>query len=106
MDSGDYFPSRFLRGDDLEGDMNATVKGSGEEIVGTEEEKEQVLVIYFDEFDKGLILNKTNWEALCELAGSKDTDKWPGTVVGLTTVRVSFKKKLYNTIRIMQPVRK
>lgn len=43
--------------------------------------KEMKWVIFFDEFEKGMVLNPTNATTLSEIFGSENTDDWIGQSV-------------------------
>ena len=49
------------------------------ELVGDKDDLK--LVTYFASLPKGLVTNITNGEVLAEIAGSTDTDDWPGAHV-------------------------
>lgn len=96
MDATEFFPSRWLKAEDVgEKSVFVTInRASMEDIV---EDKKPVL--WFDEFEKGLVLNATNNQTLIDLFG-KETDSWNGQKVELYTVLVSYKKKEVPAIRI------
>jgi hypothetical protein len=62
------------------------------------------LVLYFDGTPKGLILNMSNGDTLCELTGSEDPLKWPGTSVELyVDDAVIYAGKRVGGIRLRKP---
>ena len=61
----------------------STVKDVRDELVGNPQEAKPV--VYLDEYDKGIILNKTNAKALVKVFGDDETT-WPGKKIVLTTV--------------------
>lgn len=79
MTSIDEFFGNFLKVEDIKGETPVTVKEVKVEPIGREEQTKDKLVVYFDEFEKGLALNKINSEALAEIAGSREIEKWPKT---------------------------
>ena len=76
-------PSKYLKGHHIEAGEIVTIKEVCDEKVGVS--KEEMSVIYFDEYDRGVILNKTNILALVKDLGD-DEDTWPGRRIVLTTV--------------------
>jgi hypothetical protein len=72
------FPSKFLKGDDIEAGETVTVKQVRDELVGLDQEEKPI--VYFSEYDRGVILNKTNAKALVRVFGD-DEAKWPGKKV-------------------------
>jgi len=71
-----FFDDPYLRAGHLQGEeMVVTIKEVKAEMVGREEDKRPV--IYFEEFEKGMVCNKTNAKRIVALY-SGDTDKWRG----------------------------
>jgi len=103
VDSEEYFPSRFLTGNDIKPRQNATVIDVKEEMVGQDEQATKILVIYFKEFEKGLKVNATINKSMIEFAGSSNTDKWINTTVGLVAVNQPYMGKIYNVVRLVIP---
>ena len=54
-----------------------------EKVTGQQGRKEDCFVVYFKEFDKGMILNRTNARAIEKVAGSGLVEDWVGTQVTL-----------------------
>ena len=77
------YPSKYLKGDDVEVGETCLIKEVRDELVGTAQELKPV--VYFDEYPKGVILNKTNAKALVKVFGD-DEMLWPGKRVVVTTV--------------------
>lgn len=65
----DYYPSRWLKSDDIPTgeDLILTIKDISHEPVG--EDQEMKLILSFEEHDKELCLNKTNAGTLEKLFG-------------------------------------
>lgn len=105
VDSTQYYPSRFLKGDDVPKDINVKVTDTKVENVGTDEEPDEKIVAFFEGYDRGLVLNKTNKDMMVNLSGSANTDKWINATVGLTTVQVQYMGQIYKVIRIVPPHR-
>ena len=97
MKSTDIFPSKYLRAADLDGrEPIVTINRVVLETLGDDRKP----VAYFDGKDKGLVLNKTNWNAIEDISGEDDCDNWKGVKVKLITAKVEFQGKRVAAIRI------
>lgn len=101
MKVGAAFPSKYLKADDLEDrDWSVTIKNVLIENIGQGEKKEEKLIIYFRELDKGLVTNRTNANIIEKLYGD-ETDEWIGKPVTLWPNHdVEFKGEIVSAIRI------
>lgn len=96
----DAFPSKYLRAADLQGRTpTVTISEVKTETVGDD----QRLVVYFTGKDKGLVLNKTNANAIADILGDEDTDNWTDGRITLITAKVDFQGKRVPAIRIEEP---
>ena len=97
----DLAPSPHLEALDLGDDIGAsrivTVKGCEIRTVGAEQIRKGVL--YFAEFDRGLVLNKTNSRVIAGLLGS-ETDAWVGKKLTIYRSETSFQDKTVPCIRV------
>ena len=93
------FPSKYLKADELDGDVVYTIEGVTLENVGTHEKPESKPVITFAETDKGMVLNKTNANTVAGLYGP-DTDGWIGKPITLFATEVDFQGKQTLAIRV------
>jgi hypothetical protein len=76
-----------------------------EEVTAPGKGTETRLVLYFDGLKKGLVLNTANAEALAEITGTDDYEKWSDKPVQLyTDPDVTFGKKKVGGIRIRKPL--
>ena|SRR3990167_1107376 len=67
----DLFPSKYLKASDAEqSDLVLTIKEIKMEEMNGDNGKEQKPVVYFQELEKGLVLNKTNKETIQKLHGN------------------------------------
>ena len=57
-------------------------------------------IAYFVGKEKGLVLNRTNWDRIALAAGTDETDEWPGVKVQLYTEPVTFNGKTAPAIRV------
>lgn len=97
MKSGDVFKGSFLKADDLAG---RTVKVTIENVTMEDIGDDRRAVAHFVGKDKGLVLNKTNWNTLEEVCDSKDSDDWEGYTVTLYVAKVDYQGKRVPAIRV------
>jgi hypothetical protein len=73
----------YIKAEDLQGKaIRASIERVEiEEIKGQDGSKERKLVAHFVGKDKGLVLNRTNADALNDIFGTDDYDHWTGTVI-------------------------
>ncbi len=115
MNINKAFPSKFLKASDFDDvDTPCTIKRVVMEQAGQGNEDPEKPVIYFREFEKGLICNKTNSNIIAKLYGD-ETDQWIGQKVVLWVNHdVQFKGEMVSAIRVRsrapvpvsEPVRK
>ena len=98
-DYGKYFPSRWLKPVDIDyGERLMRVDAVGPELVGMK--KEEKLVATFQGTDKSLILNKTNADALADIAQSADINSWAGIDVLVFHKTVEVAGEAHDVIRL------
>jgi hypothetical protein len=85
-----YFPSKYLRAQDVLSTQNVTIKGTGEDKIRDVKTGELELkpLVTFQETPKSLILNKTNFQSIAELTGTENMREWVGKVIGITVQKV------------------
>ena len=95
----ELFPSKHLAANDLKGvDWDVKVKSiTPAEEVG--QAKDVRPIVYFHEFTKGLVLNKTNAKRIQKLYGS-ETDDWIGKRITLYPSECDFKDETVDCIRV------
>lgn len=106
MNADDFFPSRFLKADDLKGPTIVKITSVSSEWLGQGADSRNRLIVHFAEFDRGLVLNTTNKNALRDITGTSDTDGWIDQRVLLVVVRVDFQGRRVPSIRIEPAPRK
>jgi hypothetical protein len=95
----DLLPSRYLKAHDLKGSSPiVTVASVMVEPTGRSREKKPV--VYFVGKTKGLLLNKTNADALAAAAGSPMTEQWIGLKVRLVATTATFGSQTFDVVRI------
>ncbi len=96
----EMFPSRYLKAADCdESDLVLTVREIKSEQVGQGKDAEDKYVLYFEETEKGLVLNKTNSNTIAKLHGD-DTDDWEGKKIALYATEVEFQGQVSLGIRV------
>jgi len=95
------FPSKWLKSGDIpeDSDMLLTIARVEVETVGQGDEAEQKPVIYFDETEKGMVLNKTNADTISKLH-TPETDNWIGKRIALFATEVDFAGKQTLALRV------
>src|SRR5438477_11755543 len=74
-----YSDSAYLKKEDFPSPQTLTISMVREEEVTAPGKRPKTkLVLYFDEVEKGLVLNPTHGDILFELTGHDDPDKWIG----------------------------
>lgn len=95
MKVSEAFPSNYLKAADVEKDTTYTIRLVQMEDLGEDHKP----VAYFNEVDKGLVLNKTNATTIQELHGSEMND-WTGKKVTLFATEVAYQGKQTMAIRV------
>ncbi len=100
------FPSKYLQVADLDGGaITATIKEVVTDTLGAGADAELKLIVKFVEPDvKALVCNLTRGEAVSEIAGSEDTNDWPGTVIQLVKGVTRFQGKKVGCIVVQKPL--
>lgn len=100
MNLSDAFPSKYLKAGDLpdEGSETVTIEKIALEEIGRDRETKPV--IYFEEFNKALVCNKTNARTIARAIGSEDFDDWIGQKINLYRAEVEFQGEMVESIRV------
>lgn len=98
----DYFPSSWLRSEDLDGPTIVTIiQVRDVKFPGQRGEADQVKpVLVLREFERGMVINKTNFLALTKITGKSSTEEWVGFQVQLRVERVPAFGDVVDAIRI------
>jgi hypothetical protein len=97
MRTSDVFPSRFVKAADI-GDKEVVVTIDRVEMEDVGDDHKPVA--YFKGTEKGLVLNRTNWDRISLAAGTDDSDEWPGVRIMLITEPVTYGGKTSPAIRV------
>lgn len=103
MDINQAFPSDFLKASDIQQPVIGTITQVKMEKAGDDTKP----CVYFQEVNRGLLLNKTNANAITMLYGA-DTDRWAGQRIELYATTTDFRGEIKPCIRVralqQQPV--
>jgi hypothetical protein len=97
-----YDQSRFLKAADLEREKKFRIKNVTEESVGTDQNKERKLVVWFTNDERGLVLNKTNNRTIRGAFGDA-VDSWFGKIVVIFPTMVDMRGKMTAALRVRIP---
>ena len=87
MKIDDFFPSKYLKASDLNGeDLDVTIK----QVEGEQFEDGKKPVLHFEEPVKPFIVNRTNFTSISNLHG-KSTEMWIGKRITLFPTEVSYR---------------
>lgn len=93
----DVFTSQYLSVKDLAGrSVVVEISHSETKLIGNDSKE----VLYFMGKDKGLVLNKTNWNMIEMLTGKEDTDDWVGVQITLQPSKTEYKGEVVPCIRV------
>lgn len=101
MRSSDVFPSKYIKAADLQDrDITVTIdKVVLEEISEGDPPKP---VAYFRGKQRGLVLNKTNWETIGHVYGD-ESDNWGGRDIVLFSQMTTFNGQAKPGVRVRVP---
>ena len=99
MDLDEYFSGQWLKAADLKG---REVKTEIEEVYTEEINNKVKVVVNFIGFNKGLVLNVTNFERIKEKDGS-ESENWKNKSILLKIEKVPYKGEMVDAIRVSIP---
>jgi hypothetical protein len=98
MKYSEVYPSPFVKAGDIgEKEPVLTIAEVTTETVGDGDERR---CLSFEETNKKLLLNKTNWLKCAELTGQDDDEKWIGHRIRLTKKPVPFRGDVVDAVRV------
>lgn len=100
MKTHELFESKYLKASDF--DKPAVVK-IAEVSMQTFLDGSSKALVFFDDLDKPLVLNKTNALAIQKIVGSDDTDQWGGESIRLFATTTDFRGTRVPCIRVEAP---
>jgi hypothetical protein len=84
MKVSQMLPSTYLKKEDVESPLIVTIQRLEEVNVAPQgQPEERKWVIFFNEFDKGMVLNSTNIHLIVQATNCGDTDDWIGKEIVL-----------------------
>lgn len=99
----DCFPSKYIKADDLEDDTVVTIKKVViEELESKDGKNQDKPVMYFKEFEKGLVVNRTNWTIIAKQHG-EDSELWTNKQIILFAMDVEAFGEMVSAIRVKPP---
>src|SRR5262245_12886871 len=105
MKRDDLFPSKYLKCADLKGKPRVVEieQAPIELLKNAKGEEQRKVVLYFKGAKKALPLNLTNFDAVMDIAGSDETNNWPGTRLELFPTTTMMGGRVTDCIRIRPP---
>lgn len=96
--------SSYLKRSDLGRGKLLTINRCVEETLKGDSGPEDKWILYFDEEEKGMVLNSTNAQIIAQFSGERNSDNWHGIkVVAYDDPNVSMGGKLVGGIRVRAP---
>lgn len=92
-------PSKYLKASDAEDSPVLTISHVKEESIGQGAQADMKWILFFEEEEKGLVLNRTNINTIAGMYGD-DTDDWEGKKITLFATQVDFQGKQVDAIRV------
>jgi hypothetical protein len=87
----DLNPGKYLKADDVKG--MRLIRVIDHIAIEAMEDKKRKHVAHFRGHEQALVLNKTRYLAIEEIAGTSSPEKWKGTKVVLTAGKTTFAGK-------------
>ena len=98
MKANDLFKSKYLKAEDLRGkDISVTIDRVEMASMPNGQPKPAV---FFKDKDKGLVLNKTNFNTIAKVIGIDDTDDWNGHQITIYPTETEFQGEMVDCIRV------
>jgi hypothetical protein len=106
MRTNELQTSKYLKKEDFPTPKLVTVRAvSKENVALPNQPKKERGVIYFQEYDKGMVLNSTNLRRAEKAFGADETDEWIGKkIVVFTDEEVEFAGEIVGGLRLRKPV--
>ena len=100
MKSTDIFPSKYLKSADLQGREPTVI--IARVVMEDFTNGERKPIMYFQGKEKGMVLNRTNWDRIAFLYGD-ESDDWAGKRIQLYVELVNFQGKTTEGLRVRPP---
>ena len=103
MHFNEMFPSQWLKASDFDdGPQILTVHEVTREEIGQGKKRAEKTIVYFEETQKGLVLNVTNGRCIADSYGPR-SENWIGGQVELFGTKVPFGSEMVDGIRLRIP---
>ena len=104
MKVSEMFKRDYLKAADLQGrEITVTIDRWAREVLGQGDAAEEKTIVYFQNKDLGLALNKTNANTIADITGSEESDDWIGRPIVLFPDTTDYQGKRVDCIRIKAP---
>jgi hypothetical protein len=100
--ASEYHKSKYLKATDLECEKKFRIKKVTEQELGVGKDKEQKLVVWFTNDERGLVLNVTNNRTIRGAYGDP-TEGWVGKIVVIFPAMVDVRGKMGPALRVRIP---
>lgn len=100
--ASDFDKSKYLKAADLDHEKKFRIKAVTEETAGQDRDKEQKLVVWFTNDERGLILNRINNRTLRGAFGD-DVAGWTNKIIVVFPTTVDFRGKMTPALRVRIP---
>lgn len=97
------FLSNYLKAKDVPRPMTVTIRSYAVETVGQGEKAEDKVILYFQELEQGLVMNKTNLKMCTALFGTEEMDEWIGHKVQLASRMTQYQGTPQQGLRLEEP---
>ena len=98
MNVDDIFTSKYIKASDLRGqNISLTIERAEKEKMP---DGKKALVLFFAGKDKGLVLNRTNYNTISELLDEVDPDGWQGQKITLYPSETEYGGRMVDCIRV------
>jgi hypothetical protein len=98
MNINKAYKSNYLKAADI--DEEEVVVTIAEDVQMQEINGDEKPILYFNEFEQGLVLNKTNASTISQVLNSSETKDWVGKQIVLFVATVDFQGKATEAIRV------
>lgn len=105
MNVNKLYPSKYMKASDVDEDLSVVIDRVEVEEIGMGSDKSDKPVLYFQGYDKGVVMNVTNKNAIESVYG-EETDDWVGKPVEVFTADATFQGVTKPSIRIRVPKKK
>src|SRR5262245_10162950 len=100
MRRDDAFPGKLLKAADVkESPLSAVISYVEMQTVGQGADQKSKPVLFFEDYDKPMVVNATNWDSLADAFG-EESDDWAVRKIKIRAARTQFQGKSVDGLRI------